>query len=52
MYSGELRRVTFEYIGQSIEAVLDRLATAEILSEMMVFIQLGLKCMEMELICG
>ena len=33
MYSGELRRVTFEFSGPSIEAVLDRLPTAEILSE-------------------
>lgn len=32
MYSGSLHRVTFEYSGQSIEAVLDRLPTAEILS--------------------
>lgn len=33
MYSGELKRVTFEFIGPSIEAVLDRLPTAEVLSE-------------------
>lgn len=33
MYPGELRRVKFEYSGPSIEAVLDRLPTAEILSE-------------------
>ncbi len=33
MYSGELRRITFEFSGPSIEAVLDRLPTAEILSE-------------------
>lgn len=33
MYSGELRKVKFEYNGSSIEAVLDRLPTAEILSE-------------------
>ena len=32
MYSGPLRRVTFEFFGQAIEAVLDRLPTAEILS--------------------
>lgn len=32
MYSGELRRVTFEFSGPSIEAVLDRLPTAEIIS--------------------
>ncbi len=31
MYAGELRRVTFEYHGESVEAVLDRLPTAEIL---------------------
>ncbi|MEQ8156797.1 MAG: WYL domain-containing protein [Clostridiaceae bacterium] len=33
MYSGELRRVTFKYNGPSIEAVLDRLPTAEVLSD-------------------
>ncbi len=33
MFSGELRRVMFEYNGPSIESVLDRLPTAEILSE-------------------
>ena len=33
MYSGELRRVKFAYSGPSIEAVLDRLPTAEILAE-------------------
>lgn len=33
MYSGELKRVTFEFRGPSIEAVLDRLPTAEVLSE-------------------
>lgn len=33
MYSGELRRVRFEYSGPSIEAVMDRLPTAEILSK-------------------
>lgn len=33
MYPGELRRVKFEYSGSSIEAVLDRLPTAEILSK-------------------
>lgn len=32
MYGGELRTVKFRYTGQSIEAVLDRLPTAEILS--------------------
>lgn len=32
MYSGPLRKVTFQYNGQSIESVLDRLPTAEILS--------------------
>lgn len=31
MYSGPLRRVTFEYCGESIEAVLDRLPTAVVL---------------------
>lgn len=33
MYSGELRRVKFEYSGPVIEAVLDRLPTAEVLAE-------------------
>lgn len=33
MYSGELRRVKFEYSGPSVESVLDRLPTAEIVSE-------------------
>jgi len=33
MYSGELRRIIFEFNGPSIEAVLDRLPTAEIVGE-------------------
>ena len=33
MYNGELRRITFESTGPSVEAVLDRLPTAEIISE-------------------
>ena len=33
MYSGELRKVKFEYSGPAIEAVLDRLPTAKILAE-------------------
>lgn len=33
MYGGKLQKVKFEYSGESIEAVLDRLPTAEILSE-------------------
>ena len=33
MYAGELRRVTFHYSGASVEAVLDRLPTAKILSK-------------------
>lgn len=33
MYSGELQRVKFKFSGTSIEAVLDRLPTAEILSK-------------------
>ena len=32
MYAGELRRVTFDYSGASVEAVLDRLPTAKIVS--------------------
>ena len=33
MFGGKLRRVEFEYTGYSVEAVLDRLPTAKILSE-------------------
>lgn len=33
MTGGELRRVTFEYSGASLEAVLDRLPTAKVLKE-------------------
>ena len=33
MYGGKLRKVTFLYSGYSVEAVLDRLPTAKILSE-------------------
>lgn len=33
MYGGKLERIKFKYTGPSIEAVLDRLPTAEILSE-------------------
>ncbi|MDR1916117.1 MAG: WYL domain-containing protein [Synergistaceae bacterium] len=33
MYPGELERVTFDFKGDSIEAVLDRLPTAEIVGE-------------------
>ena len=33
MYAGELRRVTFDYSGASVEAVLDRLPTARIVSQ-------------------
>ena len=33
MYPGELERVTFQFKGDSIEAVMDRLPTAEIVSE-------------------
>ena len=33
MYGGKLRKITFEYSGSSVEAVLDRLPTAEILEE-------------------
>ena len=33
MYAGELRRVTFDYSGASVEAVLDRLHTARIVSQ-------------------
>lgn len=33
MYGGKLRRVKFEYTGYAVEAILDRLPTAKILSE-------------------
>ena len=33
MYGGKLRRVKFEYSGYSVDAILDRLPTAKILSE-------------------
>ncbi len=33
MYGGRLRKVKFEYRGESIEAVLDRLPTAKVLAE-------------------
>ena len=33
MYGGKLRKVKFKYSGYSIEAILDRLPTAQILSE-------------------
>ena len=33
MYGGKLQKVKFKYRGQSVEAVLDRLPTAKILSE-------------------
>lgn len=33
MYGGKLQRVKFEYTGSSVEAVLDRLPTAKIVSE-------------------
>lgn len=33
MYGGKLQRVTFQYSGSDIDAVLDRLPTAEVMSE-------------------
>ena len=33
MYAGDLRHVTFDYSGASVEAVLDRLPTARIISQ-------------------
>lgn len=33
MYSGELKRIKFEFSGNSLEAVLDRLPTAEVIDE-------------------
>ena len=33
MYGGKLRKVKFKYSGISIEAILDKLPTAKILSE-------------------
>ena len=33
MYGGKLERVKFRYIGDDIDAILDRLSTAKILNE-------------------
>ncbi len=33
MYGGELMRVKFRYFGESVEAILDRLPTAEVISQ-------------------
>ncbi len=33
MYGGKLRKVRFRYVGESVEAVLDRLPTAKVLNE-------------------
>lgn len=33
MYGGKLQRVKFKYIGPDIDAILDRLPTAQILDE-------------------
>ena len=33
MYGGKLRKVKFKYLGKSVEAILDRLPTAKIISE-------------------
>lgn len=33
MYGGKLRRVKFKYMGESIEAILDRLPTAEVIDK-------------------
>ena len=33
MYGGKLQKVKFKYFGENIEAVLDRLPTAQVLSE-------------------
>ena len=33
MYGGKLRKIKFEYTGYAVEAVLDRLPTAKIISE-------------------
>ncbi len=33
MYGGKLRKVKFRYKGYSVEAILDRLPTAQIISE-------------------
>lgn len=33
MYGGKLQKVKFKFFGESVEAVLDRLPTAQILSE-------------------
>ena len=33
MYAGELKRVKFEFSGPSLEAILDRLPTAEVVNK-------------------
>ena len=33
MYGGKLKKVKFKYLGKSVEAILDRLPTAKIISE-------------------
>ena len=33
MYGGKLRKIRFRYVGPSIEAVLDRLPTAQIIAQ-------------------
>ncbi len=33
MYGGKLERIRFQYVGPSVEAVLDRLPTARIITE-------------------
>lgn len=56
MFGGRLQRIVFEYSGMSVEAVLDRLPTAEVLEEReeaaKKFIPSEQRCLEMGLICG
>ena len=52
MYGGKLQRIRFKYTGPSIEAVLDRLPTAEILSQDDKGWLLKLKYLERVLKCG
>ena len=33
MYSGELKKVVFEFSGPSLEAILDKIPTAEVIEE-------------------
>lgn len=52
MYGGKLQKMKFEYTGESIEAVLDRLPTAKVLSEEEGSIWCRQRCLGRGSICG